>query len=63
MSQQDTVSLQGPPAEVRMTLQITRAATGKTETVELVGRVAGIEPNPQPEGEPAHVGDSLDGRA
>lgn len=27
------------PAELRMTLQIVRAATGKTETVELVGHV------------------------
>lgn len=29
--------LQGKVGELRMTLQITRAETGKTETVELVG--------------------------
>lgn len=29
--------LQGQVGELRMTLQITRAETGKTETVELVG--------------------------
>lgn len=29
--------LTGQPAEMHMTLQITRAATGKTETVRLVG--------------------------
>jgi hypothetical protein len=31
-------NLQGTPGELRMTLQITRAATGKTETVEPIGR-------------------------
>lgn len=31
------MDLKGPPAELRITLEITRAATGKTETVELVG--------------------------
>tara|TARA_R110000868_G_scaffold59761_2_gene183367 strand:- start:20446 stop:20619 length:174 start_codon:yes stop_codon:yes gene_type:complete len=31
--------LQGQVGELRLTLQITRAATGKTETVELVGFV------------------------
>lgn len=30
--------LTGQPAELHMTLQITRKATGLTETVELVGR-------------------------
>jgi hypothetical protein len=29
----------GQVGEVRMTLEITRAATGKTETVEVVGKV------------------------
>ena len=31
--------LQGQMGELRLTLQITRAETGKTETVELVGFV------------------------
>ncbi len=31
------VDLAGQPAEVHMTLQITRKATGLTETVQLVG--------------------------
>jgi hypothetical protein len=29
--------LQGAPGELRITLQVTRKATGKTETIELVG--------------------------
>lgn len=31
-------NLKGQPAELHMTLQITRKATGVTETVELIGR-------------------------
>lgn len=31
--------LEGPPAEIRMTIEITRAATGLTETHELIGTV------------------------
>jgi hypothetical protein len=34
-------SLMGTPGELAFTLQITRAATGLTETVELVGRITG----------------------
>jgi hypothetical protein len=44
------------PAEIHFTLEITRAATGLTETVEMVGHVVQPpEPDPQPEtqGEPA----------
>lgn len=36
MSMPDLV---GPPGEVRMTVTITRAATGKVETYEVVGKV------------------------
>ena len=32
-----SVQLNGQPGEIQMTIQITRAATGKTEEVELVG--------------------------
>jgi hypothetical protein len=32
------MKLEGQPAEVYITLQITRKATGQTETVHLVGR-------------------------
>jgi len=32
-------SLSGPPAELRMTIQVKRAATGQVETFELVGHV------------------------
>jgi hypothetical protein len=32
--------LQGQGGELRMTLEIKRAATGKVETVELVGRMS-----------------------
>jgi hypothetical protein len=31
--------LQGQPGELRMTIQIKRAATGKTETFDVVGQV------------------------
>jgi hypothetical protein len=31
--------LQGPPAELRLTVNVKRAATGQTETHELVGHV------------------------
>ena len=31
------MNLNGQPAEIRFTLEITRAATGLTETVEMVG--------------------------
>ena len=30
-------NLQGQPGELRMTLEIKRAATGKVETVEVIG--------------------------
>ena len=32
-------NLVGQPAELHMTVHVTRAATGLTETVELVGRI------------------------
>lgn len=32
--------LKGQPGELRMTIEIKRAATGKTETVELIGHAA-----------------------
>lgn len=31
------------PAELRFTLEITRAATGLTETVEMVGHITPVE--------------------
>lgn len=34
------MTLEGQPGEVRMTIEIKRAATGETETVELVGTIA-----------------------
>ncbi len=33
------IDLKSQPAELRITLEIKRAATGKTETVELIGHV------------------------
>jgi hypothetical protein len=33
------IELTGQPAEVHITLEITRKATGKTETVNLIGKV------------------------
>lgn len=43
--------LEPAPAELRMTLQITRAVTGKTETVEVVA-------TPLPQSESTDVGDA-----
>ena len=42
--------LKGQPGELRMTIQITRKATGKTETVELVGKVTPEEKKEQTDG-------------
>lgn len=33
------INLGGQPGELRFTLEIKRAATGETETVELVGKI------------------------
>lgn len=38
------IELEGQPAELHFTLEITRAATGLTETVEMVGHIV---PPPQ----------------
>lgn len=40
------IDLQSQPAELRFTLEITRAATGKTDIIEMVGYT---QPEPQPE--------------
>lgn len=37
-------SLSGQPGELRFTIQVTRKATGKTETHELVGKIIPDEP-------------------
>jgi hypothetical protein len=47
-------ALQGQVGEVRMTLEITRAATGLTETVELVGAVTLDEPEPEEDADGRH---------
>ena len=36
--------LTGKPGELAITLEITRAATGETETVELIGTIEADEP-------------------
>lgn len=58
-------NLTGGEGELRMTLEITRAATGKTETVELVGRLTTTDELPDEAGEQGedHGSDPLDGRA
>ena len=35
------IELAGKPGELRFVLEITRAETGETETVELVGKITG----------------------
>jgi hypothetical protein len=47
MSQNNQPSLQAKPAIMTLTLEITRAATGKTETVELVCTPMADDPQPQ----------------
>lgn len=46
------MNIQGQPAEVTMTVHITRAATGLTETYELKGRAV-LPPEPQHPFQPA----------
>ena len=36
--------LNGKPGELRFTVEVKRAATGKVETYELIGKVEGAEP-------------------
>lgn len=38
------IELGGKPGELAITLEITRAATGETETVELIGTILDGEP-------------------
>ena len=40
--------LQGQEGEVKMTIHITRAATGKVDTYDLVGKIIGIEEGEEP---------------
>lgn len=37
------IDLSGQAGELRFTLEITRAETGETETVEMVGKIGDIE--------------------
>jgi hypothetical protein len=41
------INLSAQPAELHFTLEITRAETGLTETVEMVGHVIPAEPQPE----------------
>lgn len=50
--------VQGPPAELRFTLTVVRAATGATETYEMVGHVTQHIVQ-----EPENGSDTLDGSA
>lgn len=36
------IELNGPPAEFRFTIQITRKATGKIESYDLIGHVGDV---------------------
>jgi hypothetical protein len=44
----------GQPAEVGFVMSITRAATGKTETYEMVGHVQQIQPKEDANGNNTH---------
>jgi hypothetical protein len=56
------IELQGRPGELRFTLQIKRAATGETETVEMVGHLLPADETQELK-EAQHGGDSLDSGA
>lgn len=45
------IELSGQPAELHFTLEIKRAATGLTETVQMVGHIA-AQPQPQQQQQP-----------
>jgi hypothetical protein len=45
--------MHGPHAELRFTVVVKRAATGETETFDMVGRIAQAEPQPETK-EPDH---------
>jgi len=57
-AQPSAPQLTGQAGELRMTLQITRAATGLTEQVELVGRMTSETTNEEQEhgSNPQHSG-------
>lgn len=60
------IDLSGQPGELRFTLQVKRAATGVTETVEYVGRIAPATDTPiesPATEEPSNGSDPLDGCA
>lgn len=50
-------NLQGPPGELRFTVQITRKQTGKVEEVELIGHITADEA-----GQPGQIQEQPDGR-
>ena len=52
--------LTGQPGELHFTVQVTRAATGKTETYELIGHIGQDEPTEQPTEENENGSDTLD---
>jgi hypothetical protein len=56
------IALQGQPGELRFTLEITRKATGKVETIEMVGHIQPAPPTPEQQ-EPQDVSHPLDGGA
>lgn len=45
------IELTGQPGELRFTLEITRAATGETETIEMIGKVIADERDPLDSGQ------------
>ncbi len=47
--------LKGQTGELRMTVEITRKATGKVETVELIGTVTGEEPTEEEQDGGSHA--------
>lgn len=52
--------IKGQEGELRFTLEIKRAATGKTETVEMIGKIGDIEDKQIGE---QYVSDTLDSGA
>lgn len=53
----------GQPGELRFTVQVKRAATGETETHELIGHIGQDEPTEQPTEDNENGSDTLDSGA
>lgn len=57
------IDLTGQPGELHFTVQVKRAATGETETYELIGHIGQTEQPEQPTEDNENGSDTLDSGA